>query len=213
MSETWTIGELAERAAGALGSDARVNGRVRDIPNERLIRWYATIGLLDPPLARRGRVALYGPRHLLQLVAIKRRQAAGRSIADIQIELAGAPDSALQSIALISPYPAEPEHSSPEPEHSSPEPARARFWAAVGERSDPAPPAEPPPVERIPAERPPAARVHGVRIAPGVALVLDAADRAPSDADLVALAAAAQPLLAALSELGLITMNSEGTPS
>ncbi|GAA0972246.1 hypothetical protein GCM10009555_025050 [Acrocarpospora macrocephala] len=203
MSETWTIGELAERAAGALGSDARVNGRVRDIPNERLIRWYATIGLLDPPLARRGRVALYGPRHLLQLVAIKRRQAAGRSIADIQIELAGAPDSALQNIALISPYPAEPENSSPEPEHSSPEPARARFWAATGERSTPTPPAGPPP----------AARVHGVRIAPGVALVLDAADRAPSDADLVALAAAAQPLLAALSELGLITMKSEGTPS
>ena len=54
---------------------ARVNGRVRDVPNERLVRWYVTVGLVDPPLSRRGRVARYGRRHLLQLVAVKRRQA------------------------------------------------------------------------------------------------------------------------------------------
>src|SRR5690606_40309537 len=72
----WTIGELAEHAARLLGPDGQVSGRVRPVPNERLIRWYTTIGLLDPPIARRGRVALYGRRHLLQLVAIKRRQAA-----------------------------------------------------------------------------------------------------------------------------------------
>jgi hypothetical protein len=69
----------------------RANGRVRDVPNERLIRWYATVGLVDPPLSRRGRVARYGPRHLLQLVAIKRRQAEGRSLAEIQAELAARP--------------------------------------------------------------------------------------------------------------------------
>ncbi|MFC7643540.1 hypothetical protein ACFQX6_24170 [Streptosporangium lutulentum] len=44
----WTIGELVERASAALASGARLNGRVRDVPNERLIRWYSTIGLLDP---------------------------------------------------------------------------------------------------------------------------------------------------------------------
>ncbi|MEO3813898.1 MerR family transcriptional regulator, partial [Sphaerisporangium sp. B11E5] len=102
MSETWTIGELATRAADALGpATPRANGRVRDVPNERLIRWYTTIGLVDPPLTRRGRVALYGRRHLLQLVAIKRRQAEGLSIAAIQAELTGAPDSTLESLARL----------------------------------------------------------------------------------------------------------------
>ncbi|WP_279340521.1 MerR family transcriptional regulator [Sphaerisporangium perillae] len=103
MSDTWTIGELVEHAAHLLPrTPPRPNGRVRDVPNERLIRWYTTIGLLDPPLTRRGRVALYGRRHLLQLVAIKRRQADGRSIADIQAELAGATDTTLEQIAGLS---------------------------------------------------------------------------------------------------------------
>ncbi|MFC9971432.1 MerR family transcriptional regulator [Spirillospora sp. NPDC127200] len=101
MDGTWTIGELAERAAAALLAvePVQANGRVRDLPNTRLIRWYTTIGLVDPPLARRGRVALYGPRHLLQIVAVKRRQSAGRTIAEIQVELAGATDAMLERIA------------------------------------------------------------------------------------------------------------------
>jgi DNA-binding transcriptional MerR regulator len=108
MDRTWTIGELAEHAAAALAVDgsAQVSGRVRDLPNERLIRWYTTIGLVDPPLGRRGRTSLYGPRHLLQLVAVKRRQAAGRSIAEIQLELAGATDATLARIADLSATPA-----------------------------------------------------------------------------------------------------------
>ncbi|WP_243723277.1 MerR family transcriptional regulator [Actinomadura sp. 7K507] len=107
MEGTWTISELAERAAAALAADgsAQVSGRVRDLPNERLIRWYTTIGLVDPPLGRRGRTALYGPRHLLQLVAVKRRQATGRSIAEIQLELAAATDATLEQVAAL-PLPA-----------------------------------------------------------------------------------------------------------
>src|ERR1700754_1316727 len=99
MESTWTITELAAAAAAVLGGEpVQVNGRVRDMPNERLIRWYTTIGLVDPP-ARRGRVALYGRRHLLQLVAVKRRQAAGRTIAQIQVELTGATDHTLEQLA------------------------------------------------------------------------------------------------------------------
>src|SRR5690606_2726540 len=100
MSDTWTIGELAERAADALRGHAQpVNGRVREVPGARLIRWYTTIGLVDPPLTRRGRIALYGRRHLLQLVAVKRLQAQGMSIARIQVALAGATDAALEATA------------------------------------------------------------------------------------------------------------------
>lgn len=106
MSDTWTIGELAEHAARALRADAQpVNGRVRDVPGERLIRWYTTIGLVDPPLTRRGRIARYGRRHLLQLVAVKRMQAAGHSIAEIQAALAGATNATLAAAAGLADVP------------------------------------------------------------------------------------------------------------
>ncbi|WP_232835370.1 MerR family transcriptional regulator [Actinocorallia populi] len=120
--DTWTISELAERAAAAL-ADLEVNGRVQDVPNERLIRWYATLGLLDPPL-RQGRTARYTGRHLLQLVAVKRRQAAGRTLAEIQAELTGAPSETL--LAITGPFPG----LRTPPPAAPPSPVR-RFWAAV----------------------------------------------------------------------------------
>jgi DNA-binding transcriptional MerR regulator len=96
-------GALPGRAASGLtrSGSARANGRVRDVPNERLVRWYVTVGLVDPPLSRRGRVARYGRRHLLQLVAVKRRQAEGRSLAEIQAELAGATNETLAAVARV----------------------------------------------------------------------------------------------------------------
>lgn len=120
MEPTWTISELAAVAAAVLGdAPVRVNGRVRDLPNERLIRWYTTIGLLDPPSGRRGRTALYGERHLLQLVAIKRRQAAGRTIAQIQAELLGATNTTLRAIAQLPDPPAPTATDRPDPPSAS----------------------------------------------------------------------------------------------
>ncbi|HKD96954.1 MAG TPA: MerR family transcriptional regulator [Micromonosporaceae bacterium] len=102
-TELWTLAELAERVAGALSSgyDGQVNRRVTEVPDVRAIRYYTTLGLLDRPAEMRGRTALYGPRHLWQLVAIKRLQADGRSLAEIQQELTGAPDAALRRLAAI----------------------------------------------------------------------------------------------------------------
>lgn len=202
MERTWTITELAEQAtailaAGPSAPASPANGRVRDMPNERLIRWYTTIGLVDPPLARRGRTALYGRRHLLQLVAVKRRQSAGRTIAEIQAELAGAPDETLRAIARLPDAVPEPE---PEPEsESAAAPHRERFWVA--------PPAAPAPVRAgsRPAEGDGAALpavVHGVRLAPGVTLLLDGGKALGAD-ELTALAAAARPLLDELHRRGI----------
>ncbi|GAA0358581.1 hypothetical protein GCM10009530_04790 [Microbispora corallina] len=304
MSETWTIGELAERAAALLGAEPPVNGRVREVPNERLIRWYATIGLLDPPLARRGRIALYGRRHLLQLVAVKRRQAEGLPLAAIQAELAGATDAMLQRVArlpepLLSsgghrPHAADPPSAgSPVPTGSpdfdcspdfggdpalpdsptplgrpmptdSPAPAggptppgnpmptgspdfgggpgphgsspggsavasdgfpsgpdapspgtgtpdvssRGRFWTRPPEPlpsalARPANPARFDGIPPAPAATAPPDVVHGVRLAPGVTVLLDLPGRVPTADDVAALRAAGEPLLAALSALGL----------
>lgn len=120
---SWTLTELAARASEALAAESgRVNGRVQEVPNERLIRWYTTIGLVDPPLSRRGRIALYGPRHLLQIVAVKRRQAAGLTIAEIQAELAGAPDTVLQQISGLEVH---------LPNAAEPSLTRSRFWATA----------------------------------------------------------------------------------
>ena len=143
MEEPWTILELAELAAETLaatqqagpeGVPARANGRVRDVPNERLIRWYVTVGLVDPPLSRRGRVARYGRRHLLQLVAVKRRQTEGRSLAEIQAELAGATDETLAAVARVPDIEPAPQAAAAAP---------SRFWVRQPRQpSQPTPAAE-----------------------------------------------------------------------
>jgi MerR HTH family regulatory protein len=99
----WTLDELAERVDAALAVDypGQPSGRVRDVPDRRAIRWYTTIGLIDRPVAHRGRTALYGPRHLLQLVAVKRLQARGLPLVAIQQELAGATDTELGRVARL----------------------------------------------------------------------------------------------------------------
>ena len=220
MEGPWTILELAELAADALaatrltassaeagaGSEAarpaqvRANGRVRDVPNERLVRWYVTVGLVDPPLSRRGRVARYGRRHLLQLVAVKRRQAEGRSLAEIQAELTGATDEALAAVARVPETRSAPDVLFPA--------APARFWTRSAAQREPAAAEEA--GERPAAEeaggRPAAEEaggrsrlVYGVRLAPGVTLLLDGAAREPGPDDVTAILNTARALLAELA--------------
>lgn len=119
----WTIDELAQLVGEALAVDytGQSNGRVREVPDRRTIRWYTTIGLLDRPAAMRGRTALYNRRHLMQLVAVKRLQADGRSIAQVQEALLGADDRTLADLARL-----------PEPV-----PRQQRFWAARPARPKP----------------------------------------------------------------------------
>ena len=214
MEEPWTILELTElaaetlavtRPAGPEGVPARANGRVRDVPNERLIRWYVTVGLVDPPLSRRGRVARYGRRHLLQLVAVKRRQAEGSSLAEIQAELAGATDEALAAVACVP-------DTEPAPQAATAAPSR--FWVRQPRQpSQPTPAAERPgrpesdAADSGQADRsaafPPAGLVHGVRLAPGVMLLLEGADREPGPDDVTEIVNAARPLVRELADRGL----------
>jgi len=118
---SWTLDGLTRRVADALSVDydGQASGRVRDVPDQRVIRWYTTLGLVDRPAAMRGRTALYGPRHLRQLVAIKRLQARGLSLAAVQAELAGASEADLEQIAQV---PLTPAVAAFEP--GGPEPAR-----------------------------------------------------------------------------------------
>lgn len=227
MEAPWTILELAELAAGTLAASqpigpdeagtpdepegaatqagrARANGRVRDVPNERLVRWYVTVGLVDPPLSRRGRIARYGPRHLLQLVAVKRRQADGRSLAEIQAELAGATDETLAAIARV------PDAVlAPEAQRAEVPSAPSRFWTRQARQPDGPAPDQPASSEPAPGDRvlavPPTGLVHGVRLAPGVTLLLESAGREPGPDDVTEIVRVAQPLLAELASRRLFT--------
>jgi DNA-binding transcriptional MerR regulator len=211
-------------SGAARPAPVRANGRVRDVPNERLVRWYVTVGLVDPPLSRRGRVARYGRRHLLQLVAVKRRQAEGRSLAEIQAELAGATDEALAAVARV---------PDTQPASEVLPAAPARFWTRSAAQRDPAA-AEPEERDLVaeesgeqnpaegagerdltvaaragravaaaahsdPADRGASRLVHGVRLAPGVTLLLEGAAREPGPDDVTAILNAARALLAELA--------------
>jgi DNA-binding transcriptional MerR regulator len=90
--ELMPIQALAEAVREALAHDPEPeNGQVRAIPDARSIRYYTTLGLLDRPAAMEGRTALYGAQHVRQLVAIKRLQAKGLSLQEIQQKLHAAP--------------------------------------------------------------------------------------------------------------------------
>src|SRR6476660_3360448 len=97
----YTIDELsaAVEAALAEGYGGPPNGRVRDVPDRRTIRYYTMLGLIDRPAEMRGRTALYGRRHLLQLVAIKKLQAQGLTLHQVQERLLGLTDGDLERIA------------------------------------------------------------------------------------------------------------------
>ncbi len=98
-----TLPELVEALPGVLASgyDGARNGRVRDLPDARTVRWYQTLGMVDRPTAFRGRTALYNRHHLLQLAAIKKLQSSGFPLADIQRGLAGRNDAELARSAGV----------------------------------------------------------------------------------------------------------------
>jgi DNA-binding transcriptional MerR regulator len=220
----WTLDELAERVDAALAVDypGQPSGRVRAVPDRRAIRWYTTIGLIDRPVAHRGRTALYGPRHLLQLVAVKRLQAKGMPLVAIQQALAGATDSQLARVADLpsgaaAPVPAAAEQAAAVEPGASVRPAaggrsgvprgvpgrarRAEFWRE--------PPSAITPASAAPAGFPdlseaaaPVATLHGVRLGEGTTLLLEPG-RDLDAADLQAILDAARPLLAVLRDRGL----------
>jgi DNA-binding transcriptional MerR regulator len=159
---------------GVLEGESR---RVRWSPNPRLIRYYTTLGLLDPPAEMRGRTAYYGPRHLLQLVAVKRLQLEGRTLGKIQHLLAGLPDAELEKLAGISPSRKQEAKLAVAPEETS-------FWRRR--------PSEPRRVEARRRSQEILRPLAGLRLHPHADLVLE--DKLAARLDPAAFEKAAQPL-------------------
>jgi DNA-binding transcriptional MerR regulator len=187
---TWTLAELVAEIATALRDLEPPNGQVRAQPDERAVRYYTTLGLLDRASAMRGRTALYGRRHLAQVVAIKRLQAAGKSLADIQAYLPTVDDAELTRVSGVA-VPARP-----------PGRGRAGFW-----RETPAEPRaarDPDPADATPGGASDGfIRQAALALAPGVTITIDV-DRDTTEADADALRAAAAPLVAELRRRRLI---------
>lgn len=84
----WNLRDLATVATAILdASNVRpINAAASARPNERTIRFYVTRGLVTPPEGR-GTAAIYGYRHLLEVLAIKLRQMEGATLAAITKEM------------------------------------------------------------------------------------------------------------------------------
>lgn len=201
IEATWTLDELGARVKDALatGYVAPGSARVRAVPDARTIRYYTTLGLIDRP-ALQGRTALYGERHLLQLVAIKRLQADGLTLTQVQERLGGLPEHELRALARVPAGQAPAAPAAPAPA------ARRDFWREVPEAApEPLAPA-------LAADQAGAAarRLWALELGPGVTLVLSDGRR-PDEHDVQALRAAAGPLLGALEDRGLLPgPNDEG---
>lgn len=188
MDEPWTLSELVSEAATRIAAlPAPKNGQVRAVPDERTIRYYGTLGLLERPLAMRGRTALYGRRHLAQIIAIKRLQTTGRSLAEIQALWSTLDDVALSRMSGV---------ALPVAEQGRAPTSRREFWKREAV-TPAAAPADPPPVARVVIDSQPVPELElRIALAPGITLSLAVADGISlTPADVRALRAAAAPLV------------------
>ena len=102
-SPQWTLEQLcsmAERVLEMAGVTSE-SGRIRSTPDERTLRYYTTLGLLSRPAAFRGRTALYQRHHLAQIVALKRLQAGGLPLSEVQVQLTGLTPAELERLAQL----------------------------------------------------------------------------------------------------------------
>jgi DNA-binding transcriptional MerR regulator len=139
MALLLTMPEFAEAAARAVQASGAVpdNRQAKAVPAARMIRYYTARGLLPRP-GTRGRALVYGRRHLLQLVAIKRLQGQGMALDEIAERLEAISDSDLEDLAAIASDAIPADLGEVDPTRPG-EPSRTagRFWEATPAGVDP----------------------------------------------------------------------------
>jgi DNA-binding transcriptional MerR regulator len=95
--------ELADEAARLLDQfvPRQERGSVTEVPDERMVRYYSSEGLIAAPEGKQGSAAVYGYAHLLQLLAVKKLQADHLSIKNIRELVEGKAERALEQILNI----------------------------------------------------------------------------------------------------------------
>jgi DNA-binding transcriptional MerR regulator len=179
---TWSITELQQRVEEALHVvPAVAAGRRVKAPNQRTIRYYATQGLVDKPDLEGGQ-ARYQRRQLLQILAVKRLQAKGWSLAEVHEQLDGASNRSLAKYAKV---PSEEALAKARTELNR---LRAAFWLAK---------------QAKPHLAACYTTLRGLELAPGVILTFKVVrDLYPQDVQ--ELTDAAQPLLDSFRDRGLL---------
>jgi DNA-binding transcriptional MerR regulator len=92
--------QLSDEAARLLGHfvPKQERGSVTELPDERMLRYYSSGGLISPPESKQGVSAVYGYLHLLQLLVIKRLQAEHLSIRKIRELVEGRTERELEQL-------------------------------------------------------------------------------------------------------------------
>ncbi len=208
MDESWTLPELvAEAASWTATLPPPKNGQVRAVPDERTVRYYAALGLLDRPSAMRGRTAIYGKRHLAQVVAIKRLQSAGHSLADIQAMWPTLDDLTLGRLTGVTLPRSTPSALPARAPAARSDAAREPFW-----KKAPAPSVhatrpqtiDAPKAAGAPRIQPTAPIEVRIELAPGAVVTIALPEGASlTSADVHALRVAAAPFVAELARRGL----------
>ncbi len=187
-----TLTELVRLARELVGERADAKGSRRSRFTLRTARFYTTLGLLDRPVLRR-RTGYYGLRHLLQLLAIRRLQDEGLSLAEIQQTLYGRTDAELAQLAGVDPEALLRREPRLKLEAVG-ESARRTAWWRVPRDSEPAVPRP---------SRPPVPQVwQAIDVAPDLMLLVRT-PRPLNPSIVRVVARAAQPLATLLRELGI----------
>lgn len=193
MKTEMNIHELAAFVATEIGALEQHSGRVSEVPSERTIRYYMQHGIVDKPVRFKGRTALFGERHIQQLLAVKTLQSYGHSLAEIQERMLGISDSELTKLS---------NRGSQDSVLVEQNPRTRNFWEEM--------PAEP--SRKIESEKPAldASRseaLAAVRLDESSVLILEGLLRDVHGDDLDAIRVAAAPLLKLLRVRNLL-----GTP-
>ena len=196
-----TLPDLVAAAALLLSQTdlPQKSGRVSEVPSLRTVRYYAKHGLIPAPRAWQGRAAIYGATHLLGLVAIKRLQSRGMTLEEVYTKVAGADLKTLETLSGISAQDVTvllglSPGSSAQAQQEEEEP---EFWRRVPEPV--------PPRALALAQRSGGAKeIRGVRLGPGLLLVMEEAARELDDDDRAAIQAASGPLVRLLYARNLV---------
>lgn len=128
---TLTLDELSEEVGRLLTRyallGAQQDNRVSPVPDARTIRYYTTLGMIDRPRIS-GRQAMYGRRHVLQVLAIKALQAINLPLSEIQTRLYGRNDTELEAL-LASLADFWKQKAEEEKKHA--EPVRSTIWHEI----------------------------------------------------------------------------------
>jgi DNA-binding transcriptional MerR regulator len=194
----FTLEELVQEVGDWIAREriTHESRRVTTKPDGRILRYYTTLGLMDPPMRVRDRKAVYGERHLFQVVLIKRRQAEGMSLSDIQAaqELSLPTDLLRKKVLEAAAAHDRSDPGDPEPGSRS-TPAEAAPVAGTANGRDRG---------RRSRVETPAPDLRGIRLGGG-AILLVPAERVMGERDLVAIRRAARGLIEHLVAAGLVS--------